>query len=340
MNKVHKALTTLLATLATMLGWALVAWLAWLLVQWGVIQAVWQPDEQACRLAEHGACWGVVPAKAWPLLLGHYPEAAQWRPITVIVLSLAMLGLWMMSPARHRLRLWWACGLVWLPLCLMLMRGVSGWGPVVPSADWGGLPLTLLLFFGSWWLSVPLALLLALGRTQRGWAGWLATGTIELVRGVPLITLLFASVFALPLLLPAEHTPPLVVRAGLALLLFSAAYMAEVIRGGLQTVPVEQTEAGKVMGLGYWGIQRRIVLPQALRAVLPGMTGHTIGLLKDTSLVVVVGLHELTGGLSLTMSGDPIWRPYNFEAYLFVGLVYALLCLGLSQGGRRLERRW
>ena len=92
----------------SLLGWAVLAWLAWALLQWGVINAEWRPDEQACRLAEHGACWGVVPAKAWPLLLGHYPEAAQWRPITVIGLSVAMLGVWLMSPARHRLRLWWA----------------------------------------------------------------------------------------------------------------------------------------------------------------------------------------------------------------------------------------
>ena len=328
------------APVMALLGWGLMAVLCWHLLQWAVVHAVWQPDATACQNSPHGACWGVVPAKALPILLGHYPEDQRWRPLLFMLASMACLWAFARARADRRLGWWLLCGAVWLPVAILLLRG--GWGPLslVPPTDWGGLPLTLMLFLGSWWLSVPLGIMLAVARHQGGLAGWLATGAIELIRGVPLITLLFASVFALPLLLPTDHTPPLVLRAALALVLFSAVYLAEVVRGGLQTVPPEQAEAGKVLGLGYWGIQRRIVLPQALRSVLPGLTGHAIGLLKDTSLVVVVGVHELTGGLSLVMSGDPVWRPHHFEAYLFVGLIYALLCLGLSLGGRRLERRW
>lgn len=234
--------------------------------------------------------------------------------------------------------------------CQALAREAACWGVVAEKfrwlllgspQEWGGLPLTLLLFGLSWLLSWPLGVALALARRSgRAWLSWPASAFIEVVRGVPLVGLLFASAFLLPLLWPAGQAPSLGWRAGLALTLFSAAYLAEILRGGLQTVPPEQSEAAATLGLSWWGTQRRIVLPQALRAVLPALTGHTIGLFKDTSLVMVIGLHELTGGLSLSLGGDSTWRPFYFEAYLFVGAVYALICLALSRLGLRLERRW
>ncbi|MFT3856903.1 MAG: amino acid ABC transporter permease [Aquabacterium sp.] len=206
---------------------------------------------------------------------------------------------------------------------------------------WGGLPLTLALFVSSLLLSVPLAIGLALARKASSpFLSWLATAFIELVRGVPLITLLFSAAYLLPALLPHDLALPLFWRALMALTLFSAVYMAEIVRGGLQTVAKEQSEAAEILGLSWWQTQRRVVLPQAIRAVLPALTGHAIGLLKDSSLVMVIGLHELTGGLSLSLGGDPIWRPYYLEAYLFVGAIYAALCLGLSGLGRAMERRW
>lgn len=335
----------LMQQLASTLGWLLLAWLAWQLWRWGVQHAVWQPDADACRAAAHqagarGACWGVVAEKALPMLLGHYPADAGWRPLAMLIASSVMLLIWAVAAPRHRLTLWGAAGLVWLPASVALLHGAPLGLPVVPSEDWGGLPLTLLLFLGSWWLSVPIGVGLALARRQAGTVGWLATVVIEAIRGVPLVTLLFAAVFVLPLVLPQDATPPVLARAGVALVLFASAYLAEIVRGGLQTIPTEQHEAGEVLGLSPWGIQRWIVLPQAIRVALPALTGHAIGLLKDTSLVVVVGLHELTGGLSLALAGDPLWRPFYFEAYLFVGLIYALMCLALSMGGRRLERRW
>jgi len=263
------------------LGLLLLAWLVWQLLRWGLVDAVFRPDPQACQaLVREAACWGVVAQKARWLLLGT-PE------------------------------------------------------------QWGGLPLTLLLFVASWALSWPLGVSLALARqSRRGWLCWPAIALIETVRGVPLVGLLFAAAFLLPLWWPSGEAPGLVWRAGLALTLFSSAYLAEIVRGGLQAVPQEQTEAAATLGLGWWGTQQRIVLPQALRTVLPALTGHAIGLLKDTSLVMVIGLHELTGGLSLSLGGDPVWRPFYFEAYLFVGAVYALLCLVLSRLGLHLEQRW
>lgn len=269
--------------LLALLGLLLAAALLWRLYTWGIRDAVWAPNVDACRAIGHqGACWGVIAEKAWPMLMGH--------------------------PADTRL---------------------------------GGLPLTLALFVGSLLASWPLGIALALAR-QDGpiWLKPAAVAFIELIRGVPLVTLLFVAAFILPLVLPDAWQLDLAWRAGVALTLFSAVYLAEVLRGGLQTVPAEQSEAAATLGLTWPGIQRRIVLPQAIRAVLPALTGHAIGLLKDSSLVMVIGLHELTGGLSLSLGGDPEWRPYYFEAYLFVGLIYAVMCWGLSASGRRLETRW
>ncbi len=329
--------------MASLLGLGLLAWLLWRLLHWGLIAAVFSPDAAACQALQHrGACWGVVPEKLRPILLGHYPFEAQWRPLAVLALF-AFLGLagWVAGWRRAASTKGLALVLGALLLATWLMRG-GCWGlEAVPFDAWGGLPLTLWLFMVSWLASVPLAIGLALARRSgRRWLSLPAVLLIEVIRGVPLVTLLFMAAFMLPVLIPQEHPVPLVWRAVLALTLFSAAYMAEVIRGGLQTVPPEQSEAASILGLSWWQTQRLVVLPQALRAVLPALVGHGIGLLKDSSLVLVVGLHELTGGLSLSLGGDPVWRPYYFEAYLFVGLIYALMCLGLSRMGRSLEQRW
>lgn len=328
-----------LSALAMLLG----AWLAWHLLDWAVIHAVLRPDAQACQaLQHHGACWGVVPEKLRPILLGHYPFEQQWRPVAVLggELLLCVLAWWAGWRAVASVK-----GLLSLVGAVMastwLMRGGVAGLPLVPFDAWGGLPLTLWLFSVSWLVSVPLAIGLALARrSKRIWLKWPATAVIEVVRGVPLVTLLFMAAFMLPVLIPQDHPVPLVWRATLALTLFSAVYMAEVVRGGLQTVTQDQSEAAAILGLTWWQTQWRVVLPQALRAVLPALVGHGIGLLKDSSLVMVIGLHEFTGGLSLSLGGDPLWRPYYFEAYLAVGLVYAAMCLGLSRMGRSLEHSW
>jgi general L-amino acid transport system permease protein len=239
-------------------------------------------------------------------------------------------------------KLLWRWGhLLWLLAAVALLKGGLPGLVEVPLDAWGGLPLTLCIFIMSLLASVPLGVGLALARrAERVWWSWPATCVIELVRGVPLVTLLFMAAFLLPMLIPLEHPLPLFWRCLLALTLFSSVYLAEVVRAGLQTVAKEQSEAANILGLSWWQTQRLVVLPQALRAMLPALVGHAIGLLKDSSLVMVVGLHELTGGLSLSLGGDPLWRPYYFEAYLFVGLIYGLMCLALARAGRWLEARW
>ena len=328
---VPRALVTLLLLAA--LGWAgLHAF------DWAWRDAVFQPDAEACRAMRHGACWGVIAEKWRPLLFGRYPYEDQWRPAVVVSL-LALVTLLSAWPRSWR---WWLLPL-WiatLGAVLLLMRGGVLGLSSVPTNRWGGLPLTIGLAVVGLALAFPLALLLALGRRSR-WplVRGLTASYIELVRGVPLISVLFMASYLLPLLWPAGWRPDVLLRVLMGLALFVAAYLAEIIRGGLQAVPRGQIDAAMALGFGRWPVQRDIVLPRALRMVVPALTNSVVGTLKDTSLVTVVGLFELTGALGLALGGDPTWRPFYLEGYLFIAAVYWLLCFGLSRYSRWLERR-
>jgi len=323
---------------STMLLMLLFAWAGYHAVDWAVLHAVFRPDAEACRAVQYGACWGVVAEKWRPILFGRYPYEDQWRPaIAVTVLSLTtMLSAW---PRTWR---WWLFPLwvVALAFFVVMMRGGVLGLELVPTNRWGGLPLTIGLAVVGLALAFPLALLLALGRRSQ-WpvVRTLCATYIELVRGVPLISVLFMASFLLPLLWPTGWQPDVLLRVLAGLSLFVAAYLAEIIRGGLQAVPRGQTEVAMALGFGRWPVQRDIVLPQALRLVVPALTNNVVGTLKDTSLVTVVGLFELTGALGLALGGDPTWRPFYLEGYLFIALVYWVLCFGLSRYSVWLERR-
>jgi general L-amino acid transport system permease protein len=322
--------------------WLALIYVVWTLLHWAVINAVFRPDEAACRALERsGACWGVVAEKIRPLLFGRYPFEMQWRPLLALLLMLTGAGALLWRPWALSLRSIAGGSLLVAVAVGVLMRGGVLGLPVVSSDQWGGLPLTLILAGLTMLISLPLGIALAMGRR----ASWrlvrvFCAGLIEVTRGVPLVMVLFMAAFMLPAIIPPRFDVGLLWRMVVALTLFSAAYLAEIVRGGLQTVGSDQFDAAKVMGLSAWQTQRLVVLPQALRAVLPAMVSHAIGLLKDTSLVMVVSLHELTGSLSLSLGGDPQWRPYYFEGYLFIAAVYAAMCLSLSRAGRRVEQRW
>ena len=327
-----------LRSLFSVLLLALFAWAALHILDWAVLQAVFRADAAACRALQHGACWGVIAEKWRPILFGRYPYEDQWRPaIAVTLLSLTtLLSAWPRSWRWWLLPLWIAS----LAVFVLLMRGGLFGLASVPSSQWGGLPLTIALAVVGLALAFPLALLLALGRRSH----WpvirtLSATYIELVRGVPLISVLFMASFLLPLLWPAGWQPDVLVRVLAGLTLFVAAYLAEIIRGGLQAVPRGQTEVAVALGFGRWPVQRDIVLPQALRLVVPALTNSVVGTLKDTSLVTVVGLFELTGALGLALGGDPTWRPFYLEGYLFIAAVYWVMCFGLSRYSAWLERR-
>ena len=303
---------------------------------WAVLHAVVQADNAACRAAAGvGACWGVVIEKGRLILFGRYPYEEQWRPLIASALLVLLLVV-------SCLRFFWRPTLVlaWVVVFTVfygLMKGdVAGLTPV-DTDRWGGLPLTLLLSSVSLVVAFPLAILLALGRqSQLPAIRTLCVIFIEFVRGVPLISVLFMASFILPLLMPQGAKIDVLVRVLIGMTLFTAAYLAEVIRGGLQALPKGQIEAAHSLGLGYWQIQRKIVLPQALRLVVPAIVNTFIGAFKDTSLVTIVSLYDLTGAVQLAL-GDADWRKFFMEGQLFVAAIYFIACFAMSRYSQWLE---
>jgi general L-amino acid transport system permease protein len=310
------------------------------MIRWALIDAVWNaPNGQACRGPggqEVGACWAFIGEKLRFILFGRFPYAEQWRPLLVVVL---FIGLVLASCDRRmwgrRLLLLWPAGLA--------VIGILMWGGVfglryVGTEYWSGLPLTLILAVIGMVFAFPFAILLALGRRSRLPAvRMISVGYIELVRGVPLITVLFMASVMLPLFLPSGFTIDKLLRAQVAFILFAAAYLAEVIRGGLQAIPKGQIEAADALGLGYWRRTRLIVLPQALAMVIPPLVNNFIGAFKNTSLVLIIGLFDLLNTANAALT-DPNWQGFAAEAYIFTAAIYFCFCFFMSRYSQRLER--
>lgn len=325
-------------TPANLLLSALLLWVAWHLLDWAVLKAVFRPDAVACHALEgSGACWGVVAEKYRVIFFGRYPVEEQWRPLLAIVLMLSLLIVSTVKRFQNR-RLWgiWALGLA---VFMLLLKGGLFGLENVDTPRWGGLPLTLILTVFGLAGAFPLAVLLALGRNGRLPAvRALCSVFIEIVRGVPLVAVLFMAAFMFPLFMPKGWDFPSLMRVLVGIVLFAAAYMAEVIRGGLLAVPKGQSEAAQALGLSYWQVQLGVVLPQSLRNVLPALMNSAIALFKDTSLVIIVGLFELTGALGLAVDGDPKWRAFALDGYLFIAIIYWVGCFAMSRYSRALER--
>ncbi len=306
------------------------------LLSWSVFNAVAAADNAACRAAhEVGACWGVVAEKGRLILFGRYPFAEQWRPLLACALLVAVL-------VCSCLRAFWrpALAALWLAMLgvffTLMLGGAFGLTPVETSR-WGGLPLTLMLSTFSLVVAFPLSVLVALGRQSRLPAiRTLCVLYVELIRGVPLISVLFMASFMFPLFMPQGTSIDVLLRVFVGMTLFAAAYLAEVVRGGLQALPRGQVEAAQSLGLGYWQTQFKIVLPQALRLVVPAIVNTFIGTFKDTSLVTIVSLYDLTGALQLAL-GDADWRKFFLEGQLFVAAVYFVACFAMSRYSRWVE---
>ena len=325
-------------SILTILALAVLVWIVPPIVRWTLIDAVWDPSApDACRDAG-GACWAMVHEKYRQILFGRYPYEEQWRPLLGI---LTLIGLIAVSCNRSNWKPW--LGLAWLggfAVFFALMFGGFLGMPFVRSELWGGLPLTLLLSLIGIAVAFPLAILLALGRrSHMPVIRAMCVCYIELIRGVPLVSLLFMASFMLPLFMPVGVSIDAVVRAQVAIILFSAAYLAEVIRGGLQAMPIGQTEAAEALGLGFWQTQRLIILPQAIRLVIPPIVNTFIGLFKDTSLVAIVSLTDLLLAMRQAVA-DPVWRAYFVEGYIFVALVYFCFCFFMSKYSQHLEREF
>jgi len=320
------------------------------LIDWAFIKSVWtvptdpatgRLDPTACRVAkeEGGACWAVIWDRYRFILFGRYPFDEQWRAAIVVVL---FLGLYVVSAMRR----FWRAELALIWIATLTAIGVLMWGGVlglryVPQDEWGGLPITLILATFGLAFAFPIAVLVALGRrsTSLPAVKLLCVVYVEVIRGVPLISLLFMASVMFPLFMPADLNPDKLLRAQIAIILFAAVYLAEVIRGGLQALPKGQYEAADALGLSYWKKTFLIILPQALRLVIPPLVNTFIGFFKDTSLVLIIGIFDLltSGKVAVT---EPIWQAFSTEVYIMLGLIYFCFCFSMSRYSRGLEREF
>ena len=303
--------------------------------RWAFIDSVWNTTGQACRDAG-GACWSIISTNFRFILFGFYPYDLHWRPL------LAMIILFVLLFISQNRKYWkkslvysWTAGL--FIMGLLLRGGLFGLDPV-ESTQWGGLPLTLLLSIFGLTAAYPLGVVLALGRQSKMRAiKTLCIVYIELIRGVPLISLLFMSSIIFPLFLPEGLTINKILRAQVAIILFTAAYIAEVVRGGLQGMSIGQYEAAESLGLNYYLTMRLIILPQALKIVIPPTVSILISAFKDTSLVVIIALYDLLKTTQSVLS-NPEWMGFSKEAYVFVAILYFLGCFSMSNYSRKLEK--
>jgi len=309
------------------------------LVHWLLLDATWNgTSRDDCKGT--GACWVFVRMRFGQFMYGQYPLPERWRVDLVgalWVLATAALS-WRGLPHRSAVTL--ATAIVLPPLGIVLLHG--GWGTglrLVETREWGGLMLTLFLTVYAGLIAIPLGILLALGRRSRlPLIRFISVVFIEFWRGVPIITVIFLASLLLPLIVPTGFDVDRLARAVIGLAFVIAAYMAEAVRGGLQALPEGQAEAAQALGLGYWRIQRMIVLPQALRIALPAMTNELIALFKNTTLVLIVSIFDLLG-IAQAALADPAWVGMNMEAYVFAGAIYWIACFGLSQWSRLREKR-
>ncbi|MBT9459693.1 MAG: amino acid ABC transporter permease [Burkholderiaceae bacterium] len=309
------------------------------MLRWMIFDAITAADADACQAARGiGACWGVVTEKHRLIIFGRYPFDQQWRPLVATVLMMALL---MASCTRPFWRPWLAAlWVVVLAAAFTLMSGgVLGLAKVTTD-QWGGLPLTIMLSSLSIVMAFPIAVLVAMGRrSQMPAIRTFCTIYVELIRGVPLISVLFMASFMFPLFMPQGFSIDVLVRVLAGITLFAAAYLAEIVRGGLQAIPKGQVEAAQSLGLSYWKTQRKIVLPQALALVVPGIVNSFISIFKDTSLVTIVSLYELTGALGLALNSDANWRPFKVEGYLFITAIYFVFCFAMSRYSLWIEKQ-
>jgi general L-amino acid transport system permease protein len=316
------------------------------LFAWGVLHAVWSvpygptgiADTTVCQNAKgYGACWAVLADKYRLILFGRYPYDEQWRPAIVVLL---FIGLFVVSGMRR----FWRKELALIWIGTLTVVGVLMWGGVfglslVTEDYWGGLPITLILATFGLAFSFPLAVLVALGRraSRLPAVKMLCVLYVELIRGVPLISVLFMASVMFPLFMPAGVNVDKLLRAQIAFILFAGAYLAEVIRGGLQALPKGQAEAADALGLSYWQKTGFIILPQALRLVIPPLVNTFIGFFKDTSLVLIIGLFDLLTMGKVALS-DPPWQSFSTEVYIGLAVIYIAFCFAMSKYSRGLER--
>jgi general L-amino acid transport system permease protein len=336
----HNLFSSISNSLLTLVGLFLLYKLVAGVLDWAVFSAVWEgTDGSVCRKENVGACWPFISNRFGQFMFGRYPDAERWRPLLTFLLAIAFLAP-LMIPGTPGKRYIAIAGLLVFPVAawVLLSGGVFGL-PKVATEFWGGLLVTLVVATTGIAGSFPIGVVLALGRrSQMPIARWASVFFIEFVRGVPLITILFMSSVMLPLFLPEGVTFDKLLRALIFVMLFSGAYMAETIRGGLQAIPRGQFEAADALGLSYVQKMGFIVLPQALKLVIPGIVNSFVGLAKDTSLVLIIGIFDLLGVVQAGLT-DAKWAAPGtaMTGYVFAGAVFWVICFGISRYSSWLE---
>lgn len=334
----HNLFSSPLNSAITLAVALMLAWIVPKAVSWLFVNAVWgKAGLAACDAVRGtGACWAVVWEKFRFMMFGVYPFDEQWRPgLSVVLLCLLLLLSTWRALWNAKLVVIWVVGIV---LTFWLMGGGLGLAPV-RTEQWGGLPVTLILAIFGIGFAFPIGILLALGRRSRlPIVKSFSVVYIEVVRGVPLITVLFMASVMFALFLPEGVRIDQLLRAQIAIILFVAAYLAEAVRGGLQSVPKGQYEAAEALGLPYWKMMGLIILPQALRISIPPIVNSFISLFKDTSLVVIIAIYDFAFAVKKSVETDFAWKKYFIEAFLFSIIVYWIFCYAMSKYSQRLER--
>ncbi len=317
---------------------AFITWFIPPLFDWFILQATFTGEGNE-QCVNDGACWIFVREFLPQFIFGFYPEESRWRLVTAVIIVIAFIGIRIVFKKKVH-KFFTLTLIVSYPIIafILLYGGVFGLA-VIETHQWGGLFLTLVIATVGIAGAFPLGVALALGRQSnlpviRAFCRLF----IELWRGVPLITVLFMASVMLPLFLPQGLDIDKLLRVLICIMLFASAYLAEVIRGGLQSIPSGQQEAATALGLNYWHTMRYVVLPQALQNVIPGIVNTFIGLFKDTTLVLIVGLFDFLGIVQAAAT-NPQWLGHAIEGYIFAAFIFWCFCFSMSRFSLRLEQR-
>lgn len=325
-DKIRTVISILLILIAVTAGPGLASWL--------LLDATWAGTSEDCR-ANGGACWAFLGVKINLILFGAYPTAELWRPIVFMIL-LVLIGLYAYQRPRHIKQVSVAM-IIAFAIGLILMRGGVFGLDEVDNARWGGLPITLIVTLAGLGTAFPLGILIMLGGASKNPLLRIPCRLyVDVIRGIPAITLVFMTFAIIPLIMPQGMMIDKLMRAALGLTFLTAAYFAEALRGALEALPKGQNEASAALGLGYWKRQRLIILPQVIANSMQPLVNIAIAFVKNTSLLIIIGLFDLLGAArSSLFDGD--WQGYYRELYLFVGLIYLVICLFLESYVAKME---
>ena len=326
--------SSLTSSILTILSFSIV-YLAFIpLLDWMVLDATWSGTKE--EITGSGARWIFIYEKFNQFIYGFYPEELYWRPNLILAIFVSYI---IIFKKINNIKIK-AFILISFPIISFILLS-GGFGlEVIPTSKWGGLLLTIVVASVGIVASFPIGILFALGRqSNMPIIKTLSIIYIEFIRGVPLITLLFMSSVILPLFFPEGMDFDKLLRALIGITLFQAAYIAEVIRGGLQAIPKGQYEAADAMGLTYWQAMGLIILPQALKISIPNIVGSFIALFKDTTLILIIGLFDVLAMVTLTTT-DANWLGFETEGYVFVTMIYWIICFSMSRYAKSIEDKF